>query len=381
MQLPRVKIQFLNGLLGTVGESNDGLMAIMGPSGCTDKAFTSFEPMEIRSVDDMTALGITEANSPLIYNDVKAFYDEAPTGTKLILYCGTGLDPSKDRFDKDYSGPGSLRHLIEATNGKLRGIGVCDNSFNGKTDSLTKAQAVAEWATSDLYAPLFIAFKNQKATDISSLDCDRICAVAGSYQSGSTEYMCMGTFLGRVASTAVHRNIGRVKDGSLAPTKLYFDSTLVDESSSKIADYLDKHTIVPRKHVGRSGYFFADDPMAVAETSDFAHLTNRRVIDKAYRIAYDALLDMLLDDIDINQDGTIQTAVAKSWQQTVENAINRQMTANDELSADESGSGCEVYVDETQNIISTGKVVITIKVRPKGYARYIDVNLGFNVTV
>ena len=117
--------------------------------------------------------------------------------------------------------------------------------------------------------------------------------------------------------------------------------------------------------------------LAVART--FAHIANRRVIDKAYRIAYDTMLEELLDEIDLNEDGTMHHAVVKSWQQTLENAINRQMTANDELSATD-GEGCQCYIDEKQNVALTSKIVATLKVRPHGYGRYIDVNLGLQVT-
>ena len=70
----------------------------------------------------------------------------------------------------------------------------------------------------------------------------------------------------------------------------------------------------------------------------------------------------------------------KSWQQTMENAINRQMTANGELSSDGEGNGCQCYIDSKQNVISTSKIKVTLKVRPHGYSRYIDVNLDFQVT-
>lgn len=185
--------------------------------------------------------------------------------------------------------------------------------------------------------------------------------------------------MGRIASIPVQRNIGRVKDGSLFPTEMFIGSLKVDESGSVVASIFEKGYIVPRKHVGRSGYFYADDPMACDPTDDYAHIVNRRVIDKAYRIAYDTMLEELLDEIDLNEDGTMQHAVVKSWQQTLENAINRQMTANGELSATD-GEGCQVYIDEKQNVVSTSKIVVTLKVRPHGYSRYIDVNLGFQVT-
>ena len=89
---------------------------------------------------------------------------------------------------------------------------------------------------------------------------------------------------------------------------------------------------------------------------------------------------MLLDELEVNEDGTLDTGVVKSWQQTVETAINRKMTANGELSSGSDGEGCVCKIDETQNVLATSMVKIPLKVRPYGYARYVDVNLGFQVT-
>ena len=170
-----------------------------------------------------------------------------------------------------------------------------------------------------------------------------------------------------------------MKDGSLFPLEMYVGSKKIEESGITISSIFEKGYIVPRKHVGRSGYYFADDQMACEPTDDYGHITNRRVIDKAYRIVYDTMLEELLDELELNEDGTLQHAVAKSWQQTLENAINRQMTANGELSATD-GEGCQCYIDAKQNVVSTSRIEVNLKVRPHGYSRYIDVNLGFLVT-
>ncbi len=384
MELPRVKIQFLNGQLGTVGESEDGLMALM----CGAEAEGSFElgvAYEVTSVDDISALGITSDKNLMLYRRAKEFYDEAESGTKFVIYGVSRSSTVETLSDYTNSESAGLRDLITKENGKLRGVGICNVSVGDLTAALSKCQQTAEWATTELYAPLFVALEYKGYSgaadmpDLTAQAYNRCCVVVGNTTKDSTS-ACMGTFLGRVASIGVQRNIGRVKDGALNPVEMWLGDKKIDESQSAVSLVYGKGYIVPRKHVGRSGYYFADDPMATDPTEDYAKLANRRVIDKAYRIAYDTMLDMLLDDIECNTDGTIQTAVAKSWQQTVENAINRQMTANGELSTGEDGSGAEVYIDETQNLISTSKVVVTLKVQPRGYARYIDVNLGFNVS-
>jgi len=63
----------------------------------------------------------------------------------------------------------------------------------------------------------------------------------------------------------------------------------------------------------------------------------------------------------------------------VEDAINKTMTANGELSASEDGEGCTCWIDQSQNVVSTSKLKVTLKVRPHGYSRYVDVELGFAV--
>jgi hypothetical protein len=395
MQLPRVKIQFLNGQLGTVGESPDGLMALIcGASAVTGKLeLNTVYP--VTSMDDLAALGVTEANNAALYKQVKEFYDEAESGTKLILYPVSANTKATLLCDYTNMAEGFARDLITRQNGALRGIGVAGintgstSVSNDGLDSdvftaLPKAQQLAEWATSELYAPLFLVLEgrnydaSKELKDLTGEKYNRVAVVISDTVSDS-KGACVGTLLGRIASIPVQRNIGRVKNGSLFPLEMYVGTKKIEESGSTISAIFEKGYIVPRKHVGRTGYYFSDDQMACDPTDDYAHLTNRRVIDKAYRICYDTMLDELLDEIDLNEDGTMQHAVVKSWQQTLENAINRKMTANGELSATD-GEGCKVYINEKQNVVSTSRIELNLKVRPHGYARYIDVNLGFLVT-
>lgn len=409
MQLPRVKIQFLNGQIGTVGDSPDGLMALVVRLNIHQDSPLKYGTVyELYGMDDLTAMGVTAEDGGYLYKHVKEFYDEAEPGTKFVLYFVDMMDSLSDLCDKNNTNIHGLRHLIESTNGKLRGIGIVGTHISkynpeiiygpvGSFDeisvagiedeiyeALPNAQQLAEWSTTELYAPFFIVLEGRSYNPDGSLpdlteERYNRCAIVIGDTDPTSKGAAVGTLLGRIASIPVQRNIGRVKDGSLFPLEMYVGSEKIESGSSTVNRIFEKGYIVPRKHVGRSGYFYADDPMACDPTDDYAHITSRRVIDKAYRIAYDTMLNELLDEIDLNEDGTMQHAVIKSWQQTLENAINRQMTANGELSATD-GEGCQVYINEKQNVVSTSKIVLTLKVRPHGYARYIDVNLGFLVT-
>lgn len=389
--LPRIKISYLNGQLGTVGESPDGLFALVCCATAIGATFELEKVYSVTSMDDVAVLGITQDNNARLYKHLKDYYAEAENGTELVIYGVPKSTKMTALLDKD---TGSARTLIEGQNGRLRGLFIAgDGETSGSVtegldpDVLTAlpvAQQLSEWATEYLYAPLFVILEGRGYTgenmrDLSTLTYNRVGVLVGDTEAGS-EGACVGTLAGRLAMLPVQRNVGRVKDGALFPTEMYVGNVKVDEGGSVISGLYDKGYITPRKYVGRSGYYFTDDRLACDETDDYAHLAHRRVIDKAYRIVYDTLLDMMLDELEVNEDGTLQAGIVKSWQQTVEDALNSNMTANGELSAGDDGEGCVCYIDQTQNVLATSKVLVTVQVRPFGYARYVDVSLGFQVT-
>ena len=370
MILPRVKIQFLNGQLGTVGESADGLLALICGAAAVAGTFVLNTAYTITSMDDLAELGVTATNNAALYKQVSEFYDEAGTGTKLILYPVNPSTSATNMCDYTKTDAGYARDLITKQNGNLRGIGIANintgasgTSINGIDPdvftAMPKAQQLAEWATTELYAPLFFILEgrnydpSKELKDMTKEMYDRVGIAIGDTVA-SSKGATIGTWLGRIAKSPVQRNIGRVKDGSLAPLEMYVGAKKIDESESTIKSIYEKGYLVPRKYVGRSGYFFADDNLACDPTGDY-------------------------DELEVNDDGTLQVGIVKSWQQTVGNGINKQMTANGELCANSDGEGCQCYIDEKQNVLSTSKVLVTLKVRPYGYARYVDVNLGFLV--
>ncbi len=383
----------MNGQLGTVPESKDGLLAliVIGAT-AVSSTFAMGEPYRIYRPAGLEELGVTEENNGRLVELVSQFYTEAQEGTPVYVV-GYGSDETMTALcSKD---TGKLKGLMQSLKGELRGLvlassGGSDAEVTEGIDSdvlsaLPKAQELAEHAALQMYAPVFIALEGKsysgKASELknlSELSCNRCCIVLGDTKPGSGN-AAMGIFAGRIASVPVHRNIGRTADGTLSPVLMYIGDRTVDASGDDIMTIYDKGYVTPRAYVGRTGYFFTDDRTACDPTDDYAHLTSLRTIDKAARIAYDTLLDFMLSEIEINEDGTMQEPVIKSWQAEVENAINSQMTAKGELSSI-NGSGCRCFIDPKQNVLQTSTVIMTIKVQPYGYARTINVDLGFLVT-
>lgn len=377
----------MNGRLGTLPASQDGLLllAVLGAVAVAGK-FVLGQVYRVNSLAGLGELGVTAENNRRLYELVSQFYDETPDGTPLLV---AGFDATKTfagLCDKD---TGALKALIQSENGEIRGVvmagigkGTAETGLNKDVfAAIPKAQALAEYAAMQMYAPLFIALEGAGYTDAASLKDlskekgNRVCVVLGDVTASSVG-AAMGTFAGRVAASPVQRNIGRVADGALAPTKMYLGAKTIDESHDEIATIYEKGYICPRTYVGRTGYFFTDDRMTCADTDDYAHLTALRTVDKAARIAYRTLLDSMLTEIECNEDGTMESAVVKAWQAGVESAIDAEMTARGELSQS-GGRGCRCHIDPSQNVVATSEIVISLGVRPYGYARTITVNIGF----
>lgn len=373
--LPRIKINYLNGQLGTIPESEDGLFVLASKVEGNEK-FPIETLHSVRTMDDVEALGLEDGD--MLYNTAKYFYQEAGEGVEVFLYNLPGT-PSDSVIDE-----GSIGGIIRESNGRCRGIFFVDPFGEINKDRILEtvdyAQLGVDEAASKHFAPVFVvlnaSFGNQEIL-FGDKELNRVALFDGT-EDGDPTVSLIGLLAGRLASIPVHRNVGRVKDGAIK----YSGEIYVGDKSVSVANVERYHAggiITPRTYVGLSGYYFADDCMACDPTDDYAHLTARRTVDKAYRIAYQTLVQFMLDEIEVNEDGTMQNGVLKSWQQAVENAINRQMTAKGELSATD-GEGCVCFIDPKQNVLATSRIELTLKVRPYGYARFIDVNLGFQVT-
>ena len=388
--LPRISIKYLNGLLGTVPESQDGLLALtlIGASAVAD-TFVLGEAYKIYSPSSLENLGVTEENNARLVEIVRDFYNEAAEGTPMIV--AGYADQTMDTLCNKDTGP--LKTLMESQKGAIRGIVVAKVMTKGAetADGLTKevgaavapAQLLAEWSATSLFAPVFVVLEGcgfTKAADLkdyTDAGYNRVMIVVGDTKASSSQ-AAVGVLAGKIAASAVQENIGAVRVGALSPVSMYLGASLVDRSMDDVNTAHDKGYVTTRVWVGRAGYYYTDDCMLCDKTDDYAHLTARRTVDKAARIAYNTLLDYMLDPIEINEDGTMQAPVIKSWQASVVGAVDSQMTAAGELSS-VGGSGCQCLIDAKQNVLATSKVSVVLKVRPFAYAREIDVELGFLV--
>ena len=398
MTLPRVKITFSNGALGSVSPSADGVMGLICSAVTVASTFVLNTAYKLTSLDGLTTLGVTVANNPKLYKIVSDFYTQAGTGSNAELWIFGVADAMTLTNMADSTSATTACALLQAAAGRIRGLmfakkvpaetpvsvtaGLDDDVFT----AVTAAQVLCQYSQDTYQAPIFAIIEGgyytglaADLTDMSLATNNRVAIYIGDTKTQSDAVDSnIGTLGGRIAAIQVMRNVGRVKDGALAISAAYIKDKVVGIADSE--GIHDKGYITMRTFTGRTGYFFTDDSLCALVSDDYSHLTARRTVDKAYRIAYATLLDELLDNLPVLSDGSLQPAVVKSWQAKVENAISLQMTANGELSADPNDAndrGVKCYINAAQNVVSTSKVVMVVQVRPFGYARYIDVELGF----
>ncbi|MDR1370935.1 MAG: DUF2586 family protein [Dysgonamonadaceae bacterium] len=396
--LPRVKIYFENGALGSVAPSADGVVGLVSTALAVpgDGMLQLATPYVLRKLDDLVKLGVTavetDANA-FLYRNVKKFYDESGDGAELWIMGFPNTEKQSDLVDKTKD---DAKLLIQAAGGRLRCLAV---AFNPDADykatiidsvddnlftSMLNAQALAEWATDSLYAPLFVLLEARSFSgtvaglkDLSTYGYNRVGVLLGDTEATSTG-SAIGLLLGRIARIPVQRNIGRVRDLALKILTAFIKDKKVEIAD--VETIHDKGYITFRTFTGKAGYFFSDDSLATAATDDYRSIARRRTIDKAYRIAYLTLIEFLNDEVPITDAGELVPAMVKSWESEVEAAIINQMTSEGNLGIDPddpADTGVKCFIDYAQKVVSTGKIEVSLKVKPYGYAKYIDVKLGF----
>lgn len=399
--LPYVKIEFANGALGATEPMEDGVAGLVATGVAVASKFALNTPYLINRLGDLQELGITadasDANA-VIYKAVKEFYDEAPEGTKLWLLASADTDGQDDLVDKTKAN--NAKKLIEAANGSIRILFVAvkaplgcrpvtTTGIDGATrTAITNAQALAEWATETMFAPLFVILEGRHYTGTAATlasnpinrgDDNRVCVVIGDTVTGSTG-AAVGLVAGRCAKIPVQRSIARVRTGSINATAMYIGSVAAELGDP--ATISDSGFVCPRTFVGKAGYFWSDDKLATAPSDDYALIPRRRVIDKAYRIAYQTLVNEISEEVPVTDEGKISAPVVKSIQTAVESALINNMTSYGNLGndpGDANDMGVECYINPDQNIVATSRLEVSVRVKPHGYTKYIDVTLGFKV--
>ena len=405
--LPEIKIKFDNGNLGSVVSTADGVFGLLASSVAVADKFELKTPYVVKGMVDVANLGILpNVDNYRLYKTLKEIYEEEGEGTELWLMGFPKTDKVSDWFTADAgTGKTPAEKLLDAANGKLSLLFTSFSPDAAYTPTIEdgmdadvmlakqKAQLLAENYTNKNFAPFIVllevyAFTGnhiELPTLLEGSD-NRVGLFIGDTKNTTGNPVSVGSanhiLAGRLAKFQVHENAGKVKNGALATLTAFIKDTPVELYD--VESLHDKGYITFRTHVRKSGYYISDDPLATAESDDYHYITRRRVIDKAYRLAHNIASNEILADFDLNNDGTISPFFAKTVEGNIESEVATQMTAKGELSpnpTDKNDLGVKAIFDLTKNVSTTNRIELKLRVRPKGYARWFDIDLGYAVTL
>jgi hypothetical protein len=169
----------------------------------------------------------------------------------------------------------------------------------------------------------------------------------------------------RAAKVKVQRHLGAVADKSLyGISSLLRDERVTEALSSK-------RFCVLKTIPGVIGFFVEQPHTMAAIGSDYASLHNGRVIDKACRYGYRAAMPYVNADWELGTGGRIAEHEARA----IENEVQQQIA--NALLPDGNATAVQVVVNRTDDMLATSKLRMKIRVKPKGYSKFIEVDVGF----
>lgn len=381
MALPNVYIELVRNGLGLVAETNDNTCGLILTGTEVAGKLELGKPYSIYSTDGAKDLGIDpDGDNAHAYRHISEFYAVAGSGAKLWIIVVPIVTKLSQMVDMDLS-PCPAKVLLNKAGGEIVALGVTTQTDEGSTvdgldsevyGAMLKGQLLAEEYLKKIM-PFVCIIEGRKMTDADSLrdlqtetKYRQAIVLASSYGDGSAS---VGLVLGQIAALPVQRKISRVKNGSLPIDTGYLSDGVMVNEREDLATIHGKRFIIFRKFPNKSGYFFNGDMTATSGTDDLNIIARIRTIDKALKIAYNTYVEELDDDVEVNDDGTLNQAVAAYLKEKIETQVNGSMKG--EISK------FTATIDTSIDIVSGNDQVIYLDIIPKGYLTNIRVILGF----
>jgi hypothetical protein len=145
-------------------------------------------------------------------------------------------------------------------------------------------------------------------------------------------------------------------------------------SPSTISQLHSRTYIFQVKEEGLTGTFNVDSLTATLISSDFSSIEANRVIDKSLRAVSTFYAPLIGSPIALNADGTLTEEALQIF-------ITAGKQAMETLERNGEISGKEILINSAQNVLATNEIVTTVKVLPKGNAKYLTVDIGFTTSL
>jgi hypothetical protein len=393
MALPDITISKAAGGLGRQQPTDDGVSALITQGLAISGKLVLGTVYELRSIQAAEALGLTATHTTYAktYRHIAEFFRLSP-GAVLLFMAVARTVTMANICDRTLSG--GAKALLSNANGRVKQLAVCLNPASGYTPvssggldadvvaALDKAQALAAEEFEQHRPVVVLLAGHNLATDLSTVAdlrakaSEYVSVVVGTDHTLLPGEPAIGTTLGAVSAARVNESIAWVQkfnltgDGAFVNGGLSNGKALSELLPGDLGGLADKGVIAVRQHAGLDGFYFTDTPTCTLLSSDYAQLENVRTTNKAARVCRRALLPALNGPLPVNADGTLQAQVIGELQGKATAALSVALLQTGEASA------LGVYIDPTQNVITTSQLAVKVRLVPVGVARQITVDLG-----
>jgi Protein of unknown function (DUF2586) len=285
--------------------------------------------------------------------------------------------------------------LQNAAKGAIRQIGIFDPTSTSASTlaanvTLIQAQAAALFAN---YTPVVVHYApNIKATsDLSTLVNlqtksayyvsvvlmqDGGAAGAQLFINSGISMANLGCSLGVTSTANVNQCIGEIGAFNITndvemSIPAMANGNLISSLTTGLLTQLDAYRYMFATGVPNiSGTYIVEDWSSISQTSPYYRQSRNRTMNKAIRLVYAAVIPLLKSQIELNADGTISAVSVAKFTGVILPVI-AQMKAAGEV------SNMTVTLNASQNIISTGKLVMAVAIQPTITADFIECDMSF----
>lgn len=386
-----VIIQKVNGGLGRRNPSGDMISALIAGGVAVVGGVQLNIAYRLKGIKDAIALGITAdydtTNTVLVFEHLNEAFRVNPDADIYLMLVAQTVSYA-DILDKTKT---HAKRLLQETNGDVKQLAVAYNpavavtDFTATSAAILKAQELAteefvqhrpvdiilEGKGYDYAAP--INFRDLNCPDVSIVT-GQALSIANAHASFNS-YAAIGTALGAISYAAVNENISWVEKfnmygGSMTAAGISGDAiNSISEGTKETLN--DQGGIFFRTHTGKAGIYFNDSHTCTEITSDYAYIENNRTIKKAVRAIRSVILPRLGSPVLIDEEtGQLGPEVIKSYESDGRRALEEMLSRN-EVSA------IDIYMDPSQNVLSTSELAMEFELIPTGTARKIKATVGF----
>lgn len=182
--------------------------------------------------------------------------------------------------------------------------------------------------------------------------------------------------IGRAAAVPASQDIGEVASGGITSSLALYR----DDFANGLTFF--KAGITSMQTYGAGSQIFINRGFcATISTSDYYPFTNARVIDQASGIAVVTARQYILTRIPTQTRNGLVGTIREDYAQKIESKMNTAEQAGLPVAALPIGNAvaCSCAVTRTNNIYSSGQLILTVSVQPWSYPTTVIVNIGMTL--